>query len=264
MTDPAVRNAFLVFRVTDHISVRAGQANPIMALERGTSPTSLELIDRSAVTNELTGPPDIGVTAFSAKPYRKWVGYALNITNGSGFNRKDNNRSKDVSGRIALSPVSIPGVLVVVSGARGEQPGGWRTRGGVGVDYRRGAWHLLAERLRQRRDNLPVSTGYVAMAAYRYRPTTPRLRFTQMDVAARVWVLNDRATAAGVPSGAINDDGGGGEPTLGSGLATTRELQAGVTYYFSPGVRLMGNIFTPLDDRPDAGPRVLVRWQIQF
>jgi hypothetical protein len=259
---PELRNAFVVFRITGQTSVRVGQANPISALERGTSPMSLELIDRSAVTSTLTGPSDIGVSIFSTEPYRKWLGYALNVTNGSGFNRADNNRSKDLSGRIAISPLVTPGLLVVVSGARGDQPGGLRTRAGLGLDYRRGAWHLLVEVLRQRRDNLPVSDGYVAMVAYRHRPQAPRRGLTQVEYAARVWVLNDRATAAGVPSTLVNDDGG--DVGTGEGLITTREFQGGVNVYLTTDVRLMGNVVVPFDDRPHGSPRVLMRWQIQF
>jgi hypothetical protein len=131
----------------------------------------------------------------------------------------DDNASKDLSGRIAVSPVHTPGLRIVINGARGEQPGGLRTRAGLGVDYRRGAWHLLVEGLRQGRDNLPVSHGYVAMVAYGYRPKVPRSIFAQVEFAARVWILHDRAAAAGASSDIINDDdGGGGESRAEAGM----------------------------------------------
>jgi hypothetical protein len=263
LTEPAVRNAFLVFRVSDHVSLRMGRANPISTLERGMSPLSLELIDRSGVTSALAGRPDIGVTIFNARPYRKWLGYAVNVTNGTGFNLADRNSSRAVSGRIALSPLKTPGLLVVVSGTRGLQGRGVRTRAGLGVDYRRGAWHLLVEGLRQRRDDLPASDGYVAMAAYRYRPKTPRSHFAQIEFASRVWVLNDHASVAGLPAEVDTDDGGGGV-SLDAGIATAREFQAGVSYSFTSNVRLMGNLIAPFDDRLSIGPRVLLRWQVQF
>jgi hypothetical protein len=121
----------------------------------------------------------------------------------------------------------------------------------------------MAERLRQVRDRLPASDGYFVMAAYRQRPRALATRFSMFEFAGRFSVLNDHATAAGVPSGIVNDDGSGpvfNEP----GLATTREVQIGVNYYPRPNMRVMGNLVVPVDERTHPGPGVRIRWQLLF
>jgi hypothetical protein len=262
-SQPALRNAFIVVHVASQLDIRVGQVTPVTALERGSSPQQLELIDRSTVTSALTGASDVGVTFRNPEPYRGWLGYALNISNGAGFNRADDNDAKDVSGRIALTPPALPGLMVVVSGARGEQPKGRRTRSGIGVEYRTPVWRLMAERLRQVRDNLPASDGYFAMAAYRLRPRAASPHFSMLEFAARFAVLNDRATAAGDPSDAVDDDGS--DPVLTEpGIALTREFQAGVNYYVTPNARVMGDVVVPVDEREHPGPSVLMRLQILF
>jgi hypothetical protein len=260
---PSLRNAFLVIRLAKQLAVRVGQANPISALERGSSPLRLELIDRSIVTTELTGPSDVGITVSNPEPFRGWFGYAVNVTNGTGFNRADNNGAKDVSGRLAVSPPSLPGVTVVVSGTRGRQPLGLRTRSGIGVDYQRSGWHLMAERLRQVRDNLPASHGYFLMTVYRPEPKGTTTQWSPLEVAGRFSVLHDHASAAGQPSGIPNDDGG--PPAVSEpGLATTRELQLGVNYYVRSNMRAMFNVIVPADDRQASGPTFRARWQMLF
>lgn len=261
--EPALRNAFVVVKISDHANLRIGQANPITALERGLSALSLELIDRSPATSELTGPADLGVTLFSPAPYRGWLGYALNISNGAGFNRPDDNDSKDVSGRIAVSPPSVEGLLVVASGARGQQPGGLRTRAGLGAEYKRPSWRVVVEGLRQVRDRLPASNGYVVMAAVRPRGATVPARLRQLEFAARFSVLNDHATAAGVPSGIVNDDGTDA-PLVEPGIATTREFQAGANVYVNSNLRVMADLVVPVDERKHPGPAALMRLQLQF
>jgi hypothetical protein len=262
-SQPALRNAFIVVQLPHDLSLRVGQANPISALERGSSPLQLELIDRSIVTNELTGPADVGISLFTTAPYRGWLGYAVNLFNGAGFSRPDDNDAKDVSGRVALTPPTLRGLMVVISGARGDQPNGLRTRAGVGAEFRRAGWRLMAERLTQTRDELPRSDGYFASAAYRFVPRNVRPHFAGLEIAGRWAVLNDHATAAGAPSGIINDDGGD-VSTGAPGIATSRELQVGVNYYATPNIRVMGDVVVPLDERPHPGPSLLMRWQILF
>jgi hypothetical protein len=95
LTDsPSLRTAFVLFRFAPAFHVRFGQATPPTALERGTSTSILEPINRSPPTNQLTGGGDIGLTIQSAQPIKGWVGYALNVNNGTGSNKPDNNDAK--------------------------------------------------------------------------------------------------------------------------------------------------------------------------
>lgn len=261
--DPVLRNAFLSMQMARYLTVRVGQATPIASLERAASPLLLELIDRSHATNELTGPLDIGITLFNVEPYRHWLSYALNVSNGSGFNRPDNNDAKDVSGRLAIAPPALRHLSVVVSGARGDQPKGRRERASVGVDYNSATFHVMAEGLRQRRDNLPVSDGFFVMTALRIRPAKATEHYQMTELAVRLSVLRDPATAAGNAAGVPNDDGSA-PTTAGPGIITTRELQAGVNYYVNRGMRLMTNVVIPMDARQHPGPTLRSRLQLQF
>ena len=261
--EPVLRNAFVAIRVAKHLTVRVGQANPVVSLERGSSPLALELIDRSHVTSELTGPLDVGVTLFNAEPYRRWLSYALNLNNGAGFNRPDDNDAKDVSGRIAIAPPGVKHLTVVASGTRGEQPLGRRERASVGFDYNGPSFRVMAEGLRQRRDNLPVSDGFFVMTAMRVRPAVVTPNFQMVEFAVRLSVLRDPATAAGQSAGLPSDDGSAPILTE-AGIVTTREFHAGVNYYVTSGMRIMTNVVVPIDARLHPGPSIRSRLQIQF
>lgn len=259
---PALRNAFLVVRFHEQLNLRVGQANPYTALERGSSTLQLEFIDRSPVTSELTGPLDVGLSVFNAKPYRGFLSYAVNLNNGSGFNAPDDNDAKDVSGRLVLLPPQVKGLTVLISGTRGEEPKGRRRRAGLGVEYSASRVRLMAERLRQERDGLPVSDGYFASAVYRFRPATATPHFRMFELAARWSVLHDPASVVAA-SGNLNDEGGAASDGV-AVVSTTRELQAGANYYVNHSMRVMADIVLPIDDRPHAGPTLLTRLQVSF
>lgn len=261
--EPVLRNAFVTMLVAKQLMVRVGQANPMASLERGSSPLTLELIDRSPVSNELTGPLDVGITLYNPEPYRHWLSYALNVNNGSGFNRPDNNDAKDVSGRIAIKPTHIRYLTLVASGTRGEQPKGRRERASLGVEYNSPSFRMMAEGLRQRRDNLPVSDGAFVMTAFRIRPAVVTPNFQMLELAMRFSVLRDRASAAGAAAEVPSDDGS--TPILTeAGVVTTREFQAGVNYYVNRSMRIMTNVVVPIDARLHPGPSLRTRLQVQF
>lgn len=261
-SEPALRNAFLIFRFTDQLNVRMGQATPPTGLERGTSPLVLELIDRSRLTTELTSGLDPGVTVLNAQPYRGWVSYAFSVYNGTGFNRADNNDAKDAAGKLEITPPAAAGLSVVLSGATGKQPAGRRTRSGLGVEYDVAAYKLAAEALRQTTSGRAARDGVFVMAVYRIRPADVTPHFRMLEFAARYVVFNDPPAAGSGPEATPDEDGGGDAGPAGPVPATTRDLQAGVTYYVNRNVRAMFNALVPVDERP--GTTVLTRLQVVF
>lgn len=261
-SETPLRNAFLLFRITEQLNVRVGQATPPSSIERGTSPLVLELIDRSRLTTQLTNPLDIGVTVMNDEPYKGWVGYAVSVFNGSGFNRSDDNDSKDVSARLQITPPGIRGLTVNVNGARGEQVAGTRTRGGVGVQYNTPQLKVLVEGLRETSSYTATRGGVVMMGAYRIKPASPTPHFRMLELAARYFVFNDPGAAAGSGTAVIDDDGGGGAEPAGVTPATTHEIQAGASYYINLSARLMGNVIVPTDAR--VGTTFIGRLQITF
>ena len=257
---PALRNAFLVFRLWDQMNVRVGQANPFTALERGTSVLTLELIDRSLVTNRLTGPLDAGLSVFNAQPFKQWLSYAVNVNNGSGFNVPDDNDAKDVSGRIAVTPPRVPGLTIAASGTRGEEATGLRTRSSLGVDYNGTSVRVMVEGLRQAQAGLSAAKGVLATALYRYHPAVVTPHFKMLELVARYSVLNDPAANAGPD--VISDDGNGSATD--SSVSTTRELQVGGNYYVTGSMRIMGQVVVPMDAREHVGTTMLARLQVTF
>jgi hypothetical protein len=261
-SQPALRNAFLLFRFAEQFNVRVGQATPPTGLERGTSPLAIELIDRSRLTNDLTYRLDNGVTVSNSQPFRRWISYAFSVVNGVGFNRGDDNDGKDVAARLEITPPAVRGLTFNVSGGTGEQPGGRRTRNGVGVEYDVPQFKMLVEGLRQAVERLPVSDGIVVIGVYRLRPRTVTPHFRMLEVAARFVVFNDPAAALGLGTSGPDEDGGGGSGPSGPVPATTRDMQFGANYYVNRNVRFMFNALVPVDERP--GHAWLSRLQIVF
>jgi phosphate-selective porin len=101
---PVLRNAFIQVRFSPYAALRLGQANPPMSIERGTSPTAIEFIDRTRITSQLTYAQDVGATLLNERPLAHWLSYAFSVVNGAGFNRSDDNDAKDLVGRVEVAP----------------------------------------------------------------------------------------------------------------------------------------------------------------
>lgn len=137
--DAVLRDAAIVIRLAPAIAVRVGQYTIPYSLERTTSTTTLEVIDRSVMGTLMTPARDMGLTVFSPKPIRGWLTYSASIINGSGQNQPDDNGAKDVVGRVTVHVPRVKGLRVGINGATGEQPVGDRHRGGVDVNYEFGS-----------------------------------------------------------------------------------------------------------------------------
>ena len=257
-----LRNAFLVFRFAEQFNVRMGQAAPPTALERGTSPLLIELIDRSRLTNQLTFRQDVGITVSNAAPFKQWVSYAISVVNGAGLNRPDDNNAKDVAVRLEVTPPALQGLTFNLSGGTGEQPGGRRTRTGAGVEYDSVRFRLMVEGLRQQADGAADRHGVVAIGVYRIRPRVVTTHFRLLELAARYVVFTDPAAALATPAGP--DEDGADSSVSGVPPRTTREIQAGGNYYVNRNVRVMANIVMPLDARTTPDLTLLTRLQIVF
>jgi len=186
---PALRVAFVLFRISPHLNVRVGQATPPSGLERSTNPLTAELIERSRLTLQLTNGLDMGMTVMSGAPIKRWVGYAVSVVNGTGFNRTDDNRAKDVVARLRVTPPAIPGLIVNVSGATGEQLVGTRKRATVGAQYDGRTVKIGIEGIRQTIDADPPSRGVVLFGAWRLRPAVPTPHFRMLEFGARFFFL---------------------------------------------------------------------------
>lgn len=242
--DNVLRDATLTVRVAPAVSVRFGQFSIPYSLERITSTTTLEIIDRSVMGTLMAPSRDIGFTVFSPKPIRGWLSYYGSVINGSGQNRPDNNGAKDLVGRVTARVPQVKSLTIGVNGETGEQPIGDRHRAGVDVNYEHGPFRVAVEALKQTEDGVVHrdATGYYVLGVWHRPARTPTPWYAGYELAAR-WVD-------------VDDD---------LDLLTTHALQFGGNYYITPQVRLMNNLVVPVgDDQPRPRTRWWSRVQVVF
>ncbi len=114
---PYILDAFLTWKAAgSYLKVSAGQFKSPFGLELSTPCQSLYTVDRSMVVNELASPfRDQGIMFSGSTDSLKIFGiekpnvftYSLAITNGTGLNISDNNKSKDIIGRITFAPCNF-------------------------------------------------------------------------------------------------------------------------------------------------------------
>ena len=114
---PYILDAFISYKAAgSYLKVSAGQFKSPFGLELSTPCQSLFTVDRSLVVNELASPfRDQGITLSGSTDSLKIFGiekpnifsYSLAITNGTGLNITDNNKSKDILGRLVFAPCNF-------------------------------------------------------------------------------------------------------------------------------------------------------------
>lgn len=114
---PYILDAFLTWKAAgQYLKVSAGQFKSPFGLELSTPCQSLFTVDRSMVVNELASPfRDQGIMFSGGTDSLKIFGiekpnvfsYSLAFTNGTGLNIPDNNKSKDIIGRVVFAPCNF-------------------------------------------------------------------------------------------------------------------------------------------------------------
>ncbi|HAQ17888.1 MAG TPA: hypothetical protein DCR40_01490 [Prolixibacteraceae bacterium] len=114
---PYLLDAFLTWKAAgQYLKVSAGQFKSPFGLELSTPCQSLFTVDRSLVVNELAFPfRDQGIMLSGGTDSLQLFGiekpnvlsYSLAITNGTGLNASDNNKSKDIIGRVVFAPCNF-------------------------------------------------------------------------------------------------------------------------------------------------------------
>ncbi len=111
---PYLLDAFVTYnRFKPWFKISMGQFKKPFGLELTTGCQDLYTINRSKVVNELTSPDrDLGVMISGTTGAKKFFGlekenifsYSLSVTNGTGKNTLDIDRSKDFIGRLVFAP----------------------------------------------------------------------------------------------------------------------------------------------------------------
>jgi phosphate-selective porin len=250
---PHLRDAYITLRLVDWANVRFGQFYQPFSLDRLTSTSRLELIDRAPVTERIALTRDPGVMVFNARPFLGWLSYFFNVSNGTGMNVSDNNDAKDVTGRIVIAHRALRGFSVGINGSTGEQPTGTRNRGGIDLSIDNRTFKFAVEGLVEESDRTgPDRDGFYVLGVYRIHPAQVTPHFRMVEITARYASLDD-------PSGAR-------EPTPTRSLIpeVTNEFQFGGNYYVNRNVRFLANAIIPVDDRDVPTATLIGRLQIIF
>ena len=192
-----VQEFYTDFRITknDALYVRLGQFKNGYSLENPLSPTAMETIDvYSEGVTYLSGcgsdplfgvqyGRDLGLALFGHVCENK-LRYELQVMNGQGINRKDQNNSKDVIGRLEWEPVK--GLKIVTTGQLGRghavaksvyvpdivrDQNYDRNRFSAGVDYKSRRLNVHSEYL-QGKDDKVTSNGVYVTGSVALIPST--------------------------------------------------------------------------------------------
>ena len=122
---PYLLDAFISYKRWDpYLTVSVGQFKSPFGLELTTPCQSLHTVNRSMVVSELASPfRDLGIMFLGSTGElfgkKDLLAYRFSITNGTGLNVMDNNKYKDFTGRLIVTP--IEGISVGASYKYGKQ-----------------------------------------------------------------------------------------------------------------------------------------------
>ncbi|HHV02941.1 MAG: porin [Bacteroidales bacterium] len=181
-SSPKIIDAFVRLKFSPMFNVQAGQFKLAFSLENPYSPLDLETLENSQVISYLSGindlagskaaGRDIGVAVYGGffkQDGYNIIDYVVGLYNGTGINVKDNNKHKDITGRLEIHPVR-PVTLSAsyYNGKIGEdgdlKP---RIRYGFGARYDDGAILLRSEYIKGKTDQVD-SDGFYVLAGYTF------------------------------------------------------------------------------------------------
>lgn len=115
---PKILDAYARVKIKPYFNIQGGSFKTPLSIENQYSPKNLEFIDNALVISKLTGYSDIsGIRAngrdvglmfyggFLGKRGFNMIEYSIGIYNGAGINVADNNKSKDIAGRLDIHPI---------------------------------------------------------------------------------------------------------------------------------------------------------------
>ena len=218
-----VQEYYMDYRVSNNkaLTVRMGQFKNGLSYENPLSPTAMEAIDvYSEGVTYLTGcgsdpllgvqyGRDLGLSIFGETNDQK-LRYEVEVMNGQGINRKDQNAEKDFIGRLEYRPVK--GLNLVATGqlGRGHAVAASlynpdiavgenykRNRWTAGFDFKSPALNLHGEYLEGKdknttsrgaylTGNVPIAKGVDLVGSYDYFNFNTDLNFDQHKVIAGV------------------------------------------------------------------------------
>ena len=155
----ALVDAFVKVKFNPYINVQVGQFKIPFSIENPYAPLDLEAIDNAQVINALSGFSDvsgngnykfgreIGVMLYGGFINMETFGkkfqlfnYSVGVFNGAGINTKDNNKTKDIAGRLELHPwikeLVLAGSMYIGEYQTTNNENAVRNRYGIGGEYK--------------------------------------------------------------------------------------------------------------------------------
>lgn len=204
--DTYLVDAFVKYKPCNEFAIQVGQFKTPFSIESPINPVNLEIYDYGEVINKLVGYKDvcgvgrlgrdIGVMATgSLFPIKKdgkvaysIVDYSIGVFNGNGANAADNNKRKDIVGRLDVHPglkaLTISGSYYNGRYSTDDVDRGARNRWAAGAQYNDGNIIVRAEYLSGKTGYNTVadsitnkiisedfyhSNGYYAVAGYNFK-----------------------------------------------------------------------------------------------
>lgn len=98
--DAYIMDAFVTYNASNWARISLGSYKQPFSLELATPCHSLVTIERSIVVNQLVAPQrDFGLAIFGGNKFNK-LNYSFALMNGTGLRVTDNNKKKDIIGRV--------------------------------------------------------------------------------------------------------------------------------------------------------------------
>ncbi len=106
---PYLLDAFITYsRLAPYFKIAMGQFKSPFSLERNTGCSALHTVNRSMVVNQLGMDRDMGVM-FMGNVKDK-IKYNVALMNGTGVGLRDDNKAKDLTGRVVFTPIKGLGI----------------------------------------------------------------------------------------------------------------------------------------------------------
>ena len=187
-----ILDAYIRYKIDQRFNLQAGEFKIPFSMENIYSPSALETADNSMVISNLCNYNDIsGISAngrdvgiglygsFIKRDGYNVIDYAVGIFNGNGINIKDDNKSKDFSGRLTISPMrhlSFSGSYYNGSYGKEDQTHG-RMRAGAGAKWEDPHLLLRSEYIYGKTDGMESDGVYIVSGYFVHPKVQPILKY---------------------------------------------------------------------------------------
>ena len=195
---PKILDAYTRIKIKPYFNIQLGSFKVPFTLENPYSPTGLELMDNAMAITKLCGYTDLsGINANGRDVGLMFYGgglgkkgfniieYALGIFNGAGINIKDNNKSKDIVGRLNINPIksltlsasAYIGEMVLMVNGKAVDLYERRDRYAFGVKYDDKKFVFRSEYIAGLTSHTRSAGGYALFGYTFIEKLTPAIRF---------------------------------------------------------------------------------------